>query len=107
MSNALITTNGHSPQGAAWYAVSVRDFFRTIPWTGETITVSPNQPPTSGPEAAFQDGLNMFMSVQEFFRRFPWEGQPDIAAPIAPLTVQPDVPSADNDLTLDGFAESF
>lgn len=107
MSSSLIAANGHSPQGTAWYAVSVREFFSAIPWTGEALQAPVNQPTASSSETVAADSLNMLMSVNEFFKRFPWEGQPDIAAPLAPLTVQPDVPPRENDLTLDGFAELF
>lgn len=95
------TQNGHVTLPSTWSTVSVRDFFEQLPWTGETPLPTLQTAATADPPT-----LSLQLKVSDFFNRFPWAGQPDIGTPVAPITVQPDRP-AEDDLTLDGFADLF
>ncbi|MGF1459396.1 MAG: hypothetical protein ACFBSG_10255 [Leptolyngbyaceae cyanobacterium] len=107
MSTALLNghRNGHRLRTMPLPTTSVRDFFEQIPWTGAAPTPLVSASSTETSETAALE-LNMKLKVGDFFEHFPWDGKPDIAAPVAPLTVQPELP-ADDDLTLDGFADLF
>ncbi|MGD1944200.1 MAG: hypothetical protein ACFB0G_23125 [Leptolyngbyaceae cyanobacterium] len=95
------TQNGHFALPTSWSTLSVRDFFEQVSWTGAT------PPPAHQAEATTDlPTLSFQLKVSEFFSHFPWEGQPDIGTPVAPLTIQPELP-AEDDLTLDGFADLF
>jgi hypothetical protein len=48
------------------------------------------------------------MTVNDFFQSIAWDGQPTIGVPISPLEATPaPAPTADLDLTLDGFSDLF
>lgn len=100
-----VQANGHSPQNSFRGTTSVRDFFSAIPWTGQPLPTAWNQPSTGA--VAPPETLGMNLSVRTFFSRFAWDGKPVVAAPLMPLEMQADVPSQEDDLTLDGFAGLF
>lgn len=101
---SLATSNGHALQSATWHTQSVRDFFGQIDWTGTSI--NPLTSDSALTAASDSKTPDMRLSVGEFFSRFAWDGMPNIAVPTAPLEFQPDLP-AEEDITLDGFADLF
>lgn len=103
--STLVQTNGFSPAGNLKGNPSVRDFFGAIPWTGQPLLKAWDEP--TAETFADADAPPMGLSVKAFFSRFAWDGKPTVAAPLTPLEIQPDIPSPEDDLTLDGFADLF
>lgn len=108
MSTTLMNGHRHGQQASAstWSTVSVRDFFEQMPWTGVPVGQPESGSGSFSAEVAEANSLNLKLQVKEYFDRFPWDGQPNIAAPVAPLDIQPDLP-AEDEITLDGFADLF
>lgn len=98
--------HGHQALDKSWSTISVRDFFEQIPWTGVPENISESVSGSSSTDTTEANSLNLKLKVSEYFNRFPWDGQPDIAVPLTPVAIQPDL-SADNDITLEGFADLF
>lgn len=98
--------DNHQKLESAWATVSVRDFFEQMPWSGVPV-VSPDLA-SGGSQAseATANQLDLKLQVKQYFDLFPWDGKPNIAAPVAPIDVQPDLP-AEDEITLDGFADLF
>lgn len=105
MMSTLVQTNGFSSASDPSGTASVRDFFSAIPWTGQPLPKAWDEP--TGDAIAGVDTSPMSLSVKTFFSRFAWDGKPTVAAPLTPLEIQPDIPSQEDSLTLDGFADLF
>ena len=98
--------NGHQALDKNWTMISVRDFFERIPWTGFPVSVSDNTSDNALVNRTEADSLNLKLKVSEYFNLFPWDGQPSVAVPVVPIELQPDLP-AEDDITLEGFADLF
>lgn len=96
--------NGRSPESTPGPAETVRGFFSTIAWTGNSI-----QPASASAniQRAEATGLEVGVSVRDFFNQFLWDGPLMIAAQAPPAeTYSPGINSED-ELTLDDFSNLF
>jgi hypothetical protein len=90
-----------------WHTQTVTEFFSQMAWTGATSPANSTSSGFSMATSATPEALDMRSSVQVFFSQFPWDGKPLIAA-LGPVLIKPSVtPAAQEEFTLDGFADLF
>lgn len=105
MSHRVSHINGLPASTTSLQSTSVGEFFSQIPWTG--IPRSAASAPDASQANSWGQRLDNQLTVKQFFSHFLWDGLFREPVSAAASEAQADLPIAENEMTLDEFANLF